>query len=251
MMRAKRHSHAEIAAKLAEADDLANQGKLQSDIANALGVSVMTLHRWRKAPTSHPPVSTTRDETEVFEQELGQNGRLSELQYENSRLRRLVVDLLLENMKLEDSAARGEPRASTQRSSKRALSFLAFLPAQRCLPRNARHHFDHAPVPDHTRSTRYRQRPEPSHTRSARTGTGNSTMSQEHGREACCPKNASTRWNIDFFAIEREINGLTRQERVAVRSERSKAAHRRARSLVARTAREAVIQERHCQGNQL
>jgi transposase len=61
-----------------------------------------------------------------------------------------------------------------------------------------------------------------SHTRSARTGTGNSTMSQEHGREACCQKNASTRWNIDFFAIEREINGLTRQERVAVRSERSR-----------------------------
>jgi putative transposase len=117
MTRAKRHSHAEIAAKLAEADDLANQGKLQSDIANALGVSVMTLHRWRKTPTSHPLVSTARDETEVFEQELGQNGRISELQYENSQLRRLVIDLLLENMKLEDSATHGEPRASTRRSS--------------------------------------------------------------------------------------------------------------------------------------
>jgi transposase-like protein len=44
----RKHSKAEIAAKLAEADDLVTQGKLQSEIARALGVSVMTLHRWRK-----------------------------------------------------------------------------------------------------------------------------------------------------------------------------------------------------------
>jgi hypothetical protein len=34
----------------AMANDLATQGKLQNDIARTLGVSVMTLHRWRKAP---------------------------------------------------------------------------------------------------------------------------------------------------------------------------------------------------------
>ena len=45
----KRHSRGEIATKLAEANDLATQGKLQSEIARTLGVSVMTLHRWRKA----------------------------------------------------------------------------------------------------------------------------------------------------------------------------------------------------------
>ena len=45
----KRHSRVEIATKLAEANDLAMQGKLQSEIARTLGVSVMTLHRWRKA----------------------------------------------------------------------------------------------------------------------------------------------------------------------------------------------------------
>jgi transposase-like protein len=45
----KRHSRVEIATKLAQANELATQGKLQSEIARTLGVSVMTLHRWRKA----------------------------------------------------------------------------------------------------------------------------------------------------------------------------------------------------------
>ena len=44
MTKKRKHSKAEIAAKLAEAEDLATQGKLQSEIARALGVSVMTLH---------------------------------------------------------------------------------------------------------------------------------------------------------------------------------------------------------------
>jgi hypothetical protein len=50
MAKKKRHSRVEIASKLAQANDLATQGKLQSEIARTLGVSVMTLHRWRKAP---------------------------------------------------------------------------------------------------------------------------------------------------------------------------------------------------------
>jgi hypothetical protein len=49
MARVKRHSRVEVATKLAQATDLARQGKLQSEIARTLGVSVMTLHRWRKA----------------------------------------------------------------------------------------------------------------------------------------------------------------------------------------------------------
>jgi uncharacterized protein YjcR len=53
MAKKKRHSRAEIATKLVEANDLAMRGKLQSEIARTLGVSVMTLHRWRKA--SHGP----------------------------------------------------------------------------------------------------------------------------------------------------------------------------------------------------
>jgi transposase-like protein len=90
-MATRGHSKLEIAAKLARADELASQGKLQSDIARTLGVSVMTLHRWRKAIGS------------------GADGRgserhqITELEAENTRLRRLVTDLLLEKLKLEEA----------------------------------------------------------------------------------------------------------------------------------------------------
>ena len=47
----KRHTSAEITTKLDEAATLGAQGRNQREIAQALGVSVMTFHRWRKA---HP-----------------------------------------------------------------------------------------------------------------------------------------------------------------------------------------------------
>ena len=90
MAKKKRHSTVEIATKLAQANELATQGKLQSEIARTLGVSVMTLHRWHKAPAG----PRTR----------GAANRITELQLENSRLRRLVTDLLLEKVKLEETA---------------------------------------------------------------------------------------------------------------------------------------------------
>jgi putative transposase len=105
MMRTKKHTHAEIAAKLARADDLSAQGRLQSDIARALGVSVMTLHRWRKASAEHHTASGS-NEMPQFDSDSDQSGRISELQLENARLRRLVTDLLLENMKLEEAQRR-------------------------------------------------------------------------------------------------------------------------------------------------
>ena len=71
---------------LAQADDLARQGRRQNDIAQTLGVSVMTLHRWRKK---------TQSETGQFE--------LEALQVENSRLRRLVTNLMLEKIELEEA----------------------------------------------------------------------------------------------------------------------------------------------------
>jgi hypothetical protein len=45
MVKKKRHSRVEIATKLTQANKLATQGKLQSEIARTLGISVMTLHR--------------------------------------------------------------------------------------------------------------------------------------------------------------------------------------------------------------
>jgi hypothetical protein len=77
MAKKKRHSRVEITTKLAQANDLAAQGKLQSEIARTLGVSVMTLyggassrHWWRSpgresliaraAPTTELPNSSSK-----------------------------------------------------------------------------------------------------------------------------------------------------------------------------------------------
>ena len=102
MAKKKRHSRVEIASKLAQANDLATQGKLQSEIARTLGVSVMTLLRWRKAPGPRPPLVATH-EAEHYRMRRG-GDRIAKLQLENSRLRRLVTDLLLEKIKLEEAA---------------------------------------------------------------------------------------------------------------------------------------------------
>ena len=97
MTKKRKHSDAEIAAKLAEAENLATQGKLQSEIARALGVSVMTLHRWRKLPSGSNG-SSGIDQTPQTQT------RIAELQLENSRLRRLVTDLLLEKARIEEAS---------------------------------------------------------------------------------------------------------------------------------------------------
>jgi len=102
MAKKRRHSRAEIATKLAQANELATRGKLQSDIARTLGVSVMTLHRWRKAPPRAQPAHETGEPGQTR----GGSDRIAELQLENSRLRRLVTDLLLEKIKLEETAQR-------------------------------------------------------------------------------------------------------------------------------------------------
>ncbi len=112
-MRRKRHSPAEIASKLLASDKMAASGMLQSDIARALDVSVMTYHRWRKARkhTSAPHSDRieinngigAHSEGEPPNRNSGLHSELhSELHIENSRLRRLVTDLLLEVDRLEE-----------------------------------------------------------------------------------------------------------------------------------------------------
>lgn len=108
----KRHTQAEIATKLGEAAMFAAEGRTQRDIAQALGVSVMTFHRWRKA---QPQMLKSRATAEPESRriipianlsESQRRGRIAELQLENTRLRRLVTDLLLEKMRIEDDADR-------------------------------------------------------------------------------------------------------------------------------------------------
>jgi len=101
----QRHTASEIAAKLAMADDMAAQGRLHGDIAKSLGVSVMTYHRWRKARGTLArsvlrPASDIERAGLAAEREQAQEIR--ELQIENVRLRRLVTDLLLEKVQLEE-----------------------------------------------------------------------------------------------------------------------------------------------------
>jgi putative transposase len=103
----KRHASEEIAAKLAHADELAAKGKTQREISKALGVSIMTYHRWKKTPniSASSAEGTERGKAEGRVQ--ASNARSSEetirqLELENSRLRRLVTDMLLEKLQLED-----------------------------------------------------------------------------------------------------------------------------------------------------
>jgi putative transposase len=64
----------------------------------------MTYHRWRKARGTlvHPPPLAPDAERTDIPIELEQMSQIRDLQLENLRLRRLVTDLLLEKVKLEE-----------------------------------------------------------------------------------------------------------------------------------------------------
>ncbi len=115
-MKRKRHSLSEIAAKLQHADELAADGMLQNDIARDLGVSVMTYHRWRakrprleRAPPlapaleRAPPAEPREARGAGLHDERDRSAELDRLRVENTRLRRLLTDLLLEKAKLEET----------------------------------------------------------------------------------------------------------------------------------------------------
>jgi len=98
---------------------MAAQGVLHGEIAKSLGISVMTYHRWRKAygatvrSASQFASDVERPEIPVNREDTSQ---IRELKIENSRLRRLVADLLLEKVELEESL-QGAP--SNRRMAKR------------------------------------------------------------------------------------------------------------------------------------
>ena len=106
----KKHSRQEILLKLGQADELARAGKSQVQICKALGVSVMTFHRWRKlslrkgevkpAPSLPAEPSTTTPSTRAEMRRVQ-----DELTIENRRLRKIVTDLLLEKMKIEEASS--------------------------------------------------------------------------------------------------------------------------------------------------
>jgi transcriptional regulator with XRE-family HTH domain len=108
-MAGKRHATEEISAKLAQANELAAKGKTQREISKALGVSIMTYHRWKKM--MNVPVSDSAERYESrgkLDTQIDRSGRtdiddeLKRLELENTRLRRVVTDMLLEKLRLED-----------------------------------------------------------------------------------------------------------------------------------------------------
>lgn len=86
-MPGKKHTSKEIAGKLEQVSVLLTQGKSLSEATKSIGVSRQTFYRWRegrRAGVKSAPKS------------------LRALEEENARLRRLVTDLLLEKMAIED-----------------------------------------------------------------------------------------------------------------------------------------------------
>ncbi|EHR01307.1 helix-turn-helix domain-containing protein [Bradyrhizobium sp. WSM471] len=110
----KKHSRHEIFLKLNQADALVQAGSSQVQISKALGVSVMTLHRWRRLPRRPGEFQSGEDAVQM--EALGPEGQPSaehmhrlveELTLENRRLRKIVTDLLLEKLQLEEGSSPG------------------------------------------------------------------------------------------------------------------------------------------------
>jgi hypothetical protein len=103
-MAGRRHASEEIAAKLAHANELAAKGKTQREISKALGVSIMTFHRWKKMMPAAANGDAGRGTQILIEKPdaMDADDEVTRLELENSRLRRLVTDMLLEKLKLED-----------------------------------------------------------------------------------------------------------------------------------------------------
>jgi len=90
-MPTKRFQPEEIIGKLRHADVLLGQGQKVAEVVKALGVTEVTDSRWRQA---YGGMTTA------------QAKRLKELERENGQLRKIVADLTLDKLILQE-AARG------------------------------------------------------------------------------------------------------------------------------------------------
>ena len=88
-MKKKGFSAEQIIGKLGEAEVLLGQGSTVGEVSRKLGITEQTYYRWRR---------------EYGGMRLDQARRLKELEKENGRLKRLVVDLTLDNAILKEVA---------------------------------------------------------------------------------------------------------------------------------------------------
>ncbi len=85
----KAFSAEQIIAKLREAEVLLSQGQKVGEISRKLGITEQTYYRWRR---------------EYGGMQIEQAKRLKELEKENSRLKKLVAELSLNNSILQEVA---------------------------------------------------------------------------------------------------------------------------------------------------
>ncbi len=88
-MARKRYTAEQIIRHLRQAEVLSSQGRNVSEICREIGVTENTYYRWRK---------------EYGGMGLDQARRLKELERENSRLKRAVADLTLDNLILKEAS---------------------------------------------------------------------------------------------------------------------------------------------------
>ena len=94
----KKHSPEEVLEKLGHANELARRGLSQVEICKELGVSIMTLHRWKKSPPTLVPRPASGNDLQ----------HLQQLQLENQQLRKIITDLMLEKLRIEEVAAKSQ-----------------------------------------------------------------------------------------------------------------------------------------------
>lgn len=87
MTRRKRYSPEQIITKLREAEVLLSQGKTVKEAAKHLGIAEQTYYRWRQ---------------EYGGMDVSQAKQLKALEKENTRLKKLVADLSLDNAILKE-----------------------------------------------------------------------------------------------------------------------------------------------------
>jgi transposase-like protein len=87
-MARKRYSSEQIISKLREAEVLLNKGSTVIEVSRKLGIAEQTYYRWRK---------------DYGGMRVDQAKRLKELELENSRLKKLVADLSLDNAILKEA----------------------------------------------------------------------------------------------------------------------------------------------------
>ena len=88
-MARKRYTPEQVIRYLRQAEVLSSQGRNVSEICREIGVTENTYYRWRK---------------EYGGMGVDQARRLKELERENSRLKRAVADLTLDNLILKEAS---------------------------------------------------------------------------------------------------------------------------------------------------